>query len=66
MIKVLRMTVNRFDDLWIAMTNQSRHLPGSPVQHAMPKAVNDCPAFSMDDDLGVERRSCYTSVYVRS
>ena len=55
------MAMNRLNDLWVAVTDQGRHLPRSPIKHAMAGAVNDRSTFGMDNDFGMERCACYAS-----
>lgn len=59
MVQVLSMTMNSLDDLRIPMADQCGHLSRSPVQHAMSQTVHDRSTFSMNDDLGMECRSCH-------
>lgn len=40
-------------DLGVAVPNQARHLPGCPVQYAVPTGRVDVVLFSMGDNFQV-------------
>jgi hypothetical protein len=56
MIKICRAVGYNFDNFWVAMTQETRHLAGRPIKKFMTRGrVNIKPLASADNILSVCR-----------
>ena len=52
------MRRDRFNDFWMAVTNETAHLTRSPIKNPMAGGGMDVCAFGMGDDEGMKWRWC--------